>query len=233
MKRLFVILISVIATGTIYAQNLDNVIEKHLEAINAEKLSQLKSLYIKGHISMSGMQLDMEMYEKAPDKIKSVSNFNGMDMVQVINGDRGYMINPMMGSSEPVTLTADQIASVRTTSMLHSSVEDAYRQGNMVMEGEETIGGRPAFKIKITAPEGTRYVFIDKESYYLVQMRMNVIQMGSENSIELRMKDFTDTDGIIMARTIDTYMNGSPVGTAVYDTIEFNRDIDDSEFEIK
>jgi negative regulator of sigma E activity len=233
MKRLFVILISVIAAGTLYAQNLDKVIEKHLEAINAEKLSQFKSLYIKGHISMAGMQIDMEMYEKAPDKIKSVGTFNGMDMVQVINGDRGYMINPMMGSYEPVPLTADQVASMRITSMLNSSLENAYRQGNMVMEGEEAVGGRPAFKIKITSPEGTRYIFIDKESYYLVQMRMDVFQMGSESTVELRMRDFTDTDGVIMARTIDTYMNGDPAGTAFYETIEFNREIDDSEFEIK
>ena len=233
MKRLFTVLISFIAIGTLSAQTLDKVIEEHLKAINAEKLSQLKSLYIKGRISMQGMQLDMEMYEKAPDKLKSVSNFSGMDMVQVINGDRGYMINPMMGSNEPVPLTAEQITSIRNSSMLSSSVEEAYRQGNMVMEGEEDVAGKPAYKIKITAPEGTRYIFIDKETYYLIQMRMTVSQMGSEATVELRMRNFSDTDGIIMARTIDTFLNGQPAGTAVYETIEFNREIDDSEFEIK
>ncbi len=233
MKRLFIVLISFIAIGTLSAQNLDEVIEKHLEAINAEKLSQLKSLYIKGRISMQGMQLDMEMYEKAPDKLKSVSNISGMDMVQVINGDRGYMINPMMGSNEPIPLTAEQIASVRNSSMLSSSVEEAYRQGNMVMEGEEDVAGKPAYKIKITDPEATRYVFIDKETYYLIQMRMTVSQMGSEATVELRMSNFSDTDGIVMARTIDTFLNGQSAGTAVYETIEFNKEIDDSEFEIK
>jgi len=103
----------------------------------------------------------------------------------------------------------------------------------MVMEGEEDVAGKPAYKIKITAPEGTRYIFIDKETYYLIQMRMTVSQMGSEATVELRMRNFSDTDGIIMARTIDTFLNGQPAGTAVYETIEFNREIDDSEFEIK
>ncbi len=233
MKKLFVVLISLIATGTLSAQNLDEVIEKHLEAINAEKLSQLKTLYIKGQISMQGMQLDMEMFEKAPDKLKSVGIFSGMDMVQVINGDRGYMINPMMGSTDPIPLTTEQIAALRSSSILNSSVEDAYRQGNMVMEGEEAVEGKPAYKIKINAPEGTRYIFIDKESYYLIQMRMTVDQMGMEATVELRMKNFSDTNGIIMARTIDTFVDGMPAGTAVYETIEFNRQIDDSEFEIK
>jgi len=233
MKRLFVVLINLLAIGIISAQNLDSVIEKHLKAINAEKLAQFKSLYIKGRISMQGMQLDMEMYEKAPDKLKIVSNFSGMDMVQVINGNRGYMINPMMGSNDPIPFTADQIASIRSNSILNSSVEDAYRQGNMVMEGEESVAGKPAYKIKITAPEGTRHIFIDKESSYLVQMRMTVDQMELETTVELRFRDFTDTDGIIMARTIDTFMDGQSAGTAVYETIEFNREIADSEFEIK
>ncbi len=233
MKRLLVILLSLIAIGTLGAQNLDKVIEKHLQAINAEKLSQFKTLIIKGHINMPGMQLDMEMYEKAPDKIKSVSNFSGMDMVQVINGDRGYMINPMMGSNEAVRLSADQIATIKNSSILNASVENAYRAGNMEMEGEEAVGGRPAFKIKISAPEGTRYIFIDKESYYLTQMRINVNQMGADITVEMRMRDFVDTDGVIMARTIDTFMNGQPAVTAVYESIEFNREIDDSEFEIK
>ena len=233
MKRLLVILLGLIAIGTLSAQNLDKVIEKHLQAINAEKLSQFKTLIIKGHINMQGMQLDMEMYEKAPDKLKSVSNFWGMDMVLFINGDRGYIINPMMGSNEAVRLSADQIATIKNGSILNASVENAYRAGNMEMEGEEAVGGRPAFKIKISAPEGTRYIFIDKESYYLTQMRINVNQMGADITVEMRMRNFVDTDGVIMARTIDTFMSGQPVVTAVYESIEFNREIDDSEFEIK
>jgi hypothetical protein len=233
MKRLFIILISLIAIGTLSAQNLDKVIEKHLETVNTEQLSKFKSLIIKGRITVQGMQLEMVMYEKAPDKIKSMSNFSGMDMVQVINGDRGYMINPMMGSNEPVPLTSDQIASIRNSSMLNSSLKDAYMKGNVEMEGEESVAGRNAFKIKVTAPEGTRYIFIDKESYYVTQMRMTVNQMGSEITVEMRMRDFVNTDGVIMARTVDTFMNGQPAGTAVYESIEFNREIDDSEFEIK
>lgn len=233
MKKLLVILVSLIATGTLCAQNLDTVIEMHLEAVNAEKLSTYKSLIIKGNISIQGMQLDMEMYEKAPDKIKSVSNFNGMDMIQVVNGDRGYMINPMMGTNEPVALTADQIAAVKNSSMLNTSVLNAYKEGNMVMEGEETVAGKPAFKIKITAPEATRYIFVDKETYYVTQVKMTVSQMGVDYSVEMRMSNFVNTDGVIMARTIDTFMNGQPAGKAVYEKIEFNKEIDDSVFEIK
>lgn len=233
MKRLFVFIISVITIGTLSAQNLDEVIDKHLKAVNAEQLSKFKSLIVKGRISFQGMQLEMAMYEKAPGKIKAVSNISGMDIVQVINGDQGYMINPMMGINEPVHLTPEQIVATKNSSMLNSSLKDAYMKGNIEIEGEESVAGRPAFRIKVNAPEGTRYVFIDKYSYYITQVRMTVSQMGTETTIEMRMRDFVNTDGVIMARTIDTFMNGQPAGTAVYESIEFNREIDDSEFEIK
>ena len=33
-------------------------------------------------------------------------------MIQVFDGEKGYMVNPMTGSSEPVEMTADQVKEV-------------------------------------------------------------------------------------------------------------------------
>lgn len=233
MKRLLILILGIAAIGSLSAQNLDNIIRKHLEAVNAEQRSRFKSLFIKGSINMQGMVLNMEMYEKVPDKLKSVSTYNGMEIVQVINGDRGYMINPLMGSPEAVPLSSDQIASVKINSMLNTNIKSYYSEGKMELAGEEPVSGSPAFRIKITAPEGTRYIFIDKESYYITQVRLTVNQMGNDINIDLRMSDFDTFDGVIVARTTHTFMNGQPAGTAKYETIEFNREIDDSVFEIK
>ncbi len=233
MKKLLFCLAALLFAGILNAQTLEKVIEKHLKAINADKLSEFKTLTLKGHMNMQGMNLDINMYEKAPDKIKSVSNINGMEMVQVVNGDRGYMINPMMGSNDAVPLTAEQISSIKSSSLLNRNILEEYNAGNMVMDGEEAVAGNPAYKIKISAPEGIRYIFIDKQSFYITQMRMNVNQMGNETTVEMRMRDFRETGGVIMARTIDTFMAGQQVGTAIYDSIEFNKEIDNSEFEIK
>ncbi len=233
MKKSIILISCLLFTTMADAQSLEQVIRKHLKAINADKLTAFRTLVLKGHMNMQGMDLAMQIYEKVPDKIKSMSNINGMEMVQVVNGDRGYMINPMMGSNEAVPLTPDQIASVKNGSMLNSNILEEYESGYMMLEGEESVAGRPAHKIKISAPEATRYIFIDKQSHYLTQMRMSVNQMGNTITVEIRMSDFKDTDGVMMARTIDTFMNGQAAGTAVYESIEFNREIDDSVLEIK
>ena len=233
MKKLLFSLATLLLVSVLNAQSLEKVIEKHLEAINADKLSEFKTLTIKGHMNMQGNQLDIQMFEKAPDKIKSVTNFNGMNMVQVVNGDRGYIINPMMGSNDPVPLTADQITTARSSTMLNRNILEEYKAGKMVLDGEESVEGKPAYRIKISAPEGTRYIFIDKQSFYMTQMRMDVNQMGNTMTVEIRMRDFRETEGVTMARALDTFMGGQLFGTAFYDSIEFNKEIDDSEFEIK
>ena len=39
------------------------------------------------------------MMMKNPNKIKVAYSFNGQEMVSVFDGEKGYMINPMTGSS--------------------------------------------------------------------------------------------------------------------------------------
>lgn len=215
------------------AQNLEKIIEKHINATNTEKLTEFKSLKVKGSLQQQGMQLNMLMYEKSPDKIKIVSSLGDMDIVQVVNGNRGYTINPMAGSPDPVPMTPTQISSMKDNSMLQSSLLNQYREGKAEITGEEEVNGKAAYKIKVPMAEADRYIFIDKESFYITMIRMTVEQMGMEMTVDMMMDDFEETEGVILARTIDTYINGQPGGKIIYESIEFNTGIDDSEFIIK
>lgn len=234
MKKILLLTAALISVAGITAQDLDTIIRKHLEAINASRMAGFSTLAIKGTLSQQGMQLTMEMYEKAPDKLKAVSTFNGMEIVQVINGDRGYMINPMMGSAEPVALTAEQVSSIRNNSMLRSSLDADYREGRVEMEGQQDIDGRPSYKIRAIAEDGTeRYLYIDKETFYINQISMEVSQMGMEMMVDMKMDDYRSVEGVPMAHTINTYTNGQPGGSIIYTSIEVNKELDDSIFEIK
>ncbi len=233
MKKSLFVLSALLLTIYAGGQDLDNIVKKHLKAINAAKLSEFKSLMVKGSLSQQGMILDMLMYEKAPDKLKAVTTFNGMDIVQIVNGDKGIMINPMMGSTEPVNIPPDQIESIKSSSMLGSSIEKEYKAGNLETDGEGEVDGSPAYKIKVKSPVGDRTVYIDKKTYYITQISMSVSQMGTDYDVDMKMSNFETIDGVPLAKTIDTYMNGMAAGSLTYDSIQFNVSIDDSEFDIK
>ena len=82
-------------------------------------------------MSQMGMSMDMTIIEKVPDKIKTVITFSEMEIVTVVNGDKGYMINPMMGSSEPVPLKAEQISQSAGSKMLGSSIRKQLDDGKL------------------------------------------------------------------------------------------------------
>ncbi|MDZ7738711.1 MAG: hypothetical protein U5K32_06525 [Bacteroidales bacterium] len=232
-KKLLVIIGLLFAVTASQAQDLEKIIERHIDAINAEKLTEFKSLTVKGSLMQQGMQLNLLMYEKSPDKIKIVTSLSDMEIVQVVNGDRGYTINPMTGSASPVPMTPAQISSMKDNSMLQSSLLNQYRAGEAEIIGEEEVNGKAAYKIKVPMAEADRYIFIDKESFYITRVRMTVEQMGMEMTVDMQMEDFEESSGVILARTINTYINGQPGGRVTYESIDFNTEIDDSEFIIK
>ena len=233
MKKVTFLLAVLLSSVSLLAQNLEKIVEKHLEATGADRLSNYKTLRVEGSMDMMGMNMKMVLLEKAPDKMKSVTSFSGTETTIVINGDKGYMINPMMGSNEPVELPVDQLDQQRNNSMLRSTLPQGLKDGKLELIGEEDVKGKAAYKIRSKMETGENTIFIDKETFYIVKVSMSVEQMGQEMNMDMMMVDYTDFDGVKMATKIETYMSGQLAGNVVYSKIEFDIPIEDSEFEVK
>src|SRR5450759_5216159 len=104
MKKLLFLMTGLIAVTVINAQSLDEIVKKYSTAIKSDQLANVKTIKITGKMSGMGMEMPMVMYMKNPNKIKVVYSFNGQEMVSVFDGEKGYMINPMTGSSNPIEL---------------------------------------------------------------------------------------------------------------------------------
>jgi hypothetical protein len=48
------------------------------------KVANLKTIKITANMSVMGMEMPMVIWMKNPNKIKSVTSFNGQDMIQVL-----------------------------------------------------------------------------------------------------------------------------------------------------
>lgn len=233
MKKLLFVLIVVITATSLSAQSLESIVNKHKDAVGAKTLMGFKTIAIEAQMEQMGMIMELKMYEKAPDKIKVLTSVNGMEMIQVVNGDRGYMVNPMMGSTDPVPLPAEQLAQMKNNGMLKNTLGEQLKAGKLELVGEEDIDGSPAYKIKSLSEAGEMIFFVDKKSYYVTSTNMSVNQGGIDMDIMMKMSNFEKIKGVTFARKIDTYMGGQMLGSLSYNTIEFDKAIDDSEFEIK
>jgi hypothetical protein len=233
MKKPVSVLAGLILAFVINAQSLDEIVKNYSAAMKSEKLASVTSIKITGKMSAMGMEMPMVMYMKNPNKIRVTYSFNGQEMVSVFDGEKGYMVNPMMGSSDPVELTGDQLKQVQSNNVYKDQLSDYFKNGKLTLEGEENVNNKPAFKLKANEGISPVYMFLDKGSYMLVKTSATVNQMGNSMNVDTYMTDYVDTNGVILPKKTTAMANGMEAGVITFDKIEVNTPMEDSIFKIK
>jgi outer membrane lipoprotein-sorting protein len=233
MKKLLLSVSFLLAVTAINAQSLEDIITNYTTANKLDKISNFKTIKLTAKTSMMGMDMPMEMWMKNPDKIKSVTNFNGQEIVSVFDGEKGYMINPMAGSNEPVEMTAEQLKDVVKSNMFHNYMADYLKSGKLTLEGEDNVNGKPAFKVKAALDGGnSTTMFIDKSTYLLLKNVAAVNQGGMAMTVESFPSDYTETNGILLPMKTTTSASGMEIVTT-FTKVEVDIPMEDSIFKIK
>jgi outer membrane lipoprotein-sorting protein len=233
MKKFVLTILIITVTISLSGQNINDIIEKHTESVGGKSRVEPKSMVIEGSVSQMGSTMDLKILEKRPDKFKMVTIYNGIELVQVVNGNSGYMVNPLSGSNKPVDLNINDLGHIRGISLLTNPLEQMLKNGEIKLTGTTDIEGEEVFELKSNPDSGNTSYFISKNTFYLIAIRSAISQMGQDFSVEMRMGDFKDNGGIMVPMKIDTYINGLLSGTMIYNTIKLNVEISDSEFEKK
>ena len=234
MKKLFVLLSAVVIPSVCSAQTLDEIVNKYYMANGVEKIEKAGTIYVEAKVSQMGMELPMVISVKKPDKVKMVISIQGMDMINLYDGEKGYTVNPMAGSTDPIEMSAEQVSGMKQYNLLHDSFMEAFKANRVKLEGEEAVNGKPAFKLTVTDESGNvTTTFIDKDSYLVVKTVQKVSQMGQEMEVESYVKDYMDINGVKFPKTITQMVSGMEVGGITFEKAEIDKAIDDSVFVIK
>jgi len=222
-----------ITITAINAQSLEEIVKNYSTAMKTDKLASVNTIKITGKMAAMGMEMPMVMFMKNPNKIKVIYTFNGQDMISMFDGEKGYMVNPMMGSSEPVELTGEQLTQVQNNNIFKNEVLNYFQKGQLTLEGTENVNDKPAFKLKANVGSNPIYMFLDKDSYMLVKTNAIVDQMGTSMNVDTYMTDYVDTEGVIMPKKTTAMANGMEAAVISFEKIEVNLPMEDSEFKIK
>jgi hypothetical protein len=233
MKKIVLVLTGLIAIAVINAQSLDEIVKNYSSAMKIDQLAKVTSIKITGKVSAMGMEMPMEMSMKSPNKVRVAYSFNGQDMITVFDGEKGYMINPMTGSTDPVELTGDQLKQVQNNNAFKNELIDYFNNGKLTLESEENVNDKPAFKLKADAGTSPVFMFVDKGSYMLVKTNSTVDQMGTSMNVDTFMTDYVDIDGVVMPKKTTSMANGMEAAVISFDKIEVNIPMEDSVFKLK
>ena len=233
MKKLIILLPALLVASVCSAQSLDEIIKKYYAANGTEILEKASTIYIEGQMSQMGTEMPMIISVKKPNKVKVVFSFSGMDIVQAFDGEKGYMVNPLSGSTDPVEMTAKELIGVQDYNMFRDNVLDNFKAGRVKLEGVEDVNGKPAYKLTVTDEAGTvTGAFIDKESFLTVKTTAKVNQMGQEMEVESYITEYMDISGVKFAKVIKQMVNGMELGGMTFTLVELDKPLDDSVFKI-
>jgi outer membrane lipoprotein-sorting protein len=234
MKKSLILLAALLVASVCNAQTLDEIVKKYYAANGTENLEKATTISMEGKVIQMGTEMPISIIVKRPDKVKVVINYNGLEIITLFDGEKGYMVNPLAGATEPIEIPAEQLSSVQEYNLFNDSFLDAFKAGRVTLEGEEAVDGKPAFKVTITDEAGNITVsFIDKDSFLTVKTTQKVNQMGQEMEVESYVKEYVEVDGVKFGKVITQFVNGMELGGMTFDKIELNKEIDDSVFTIE
>jgi len=212
------------------AQSLKEVLDNYFKASGQDKLMAAQSFYVKAKVSQMGMDLPMEMKIKKPEKFIVTIDLQGQKIIQAFDGEKGWMINPMMGA-DVQELSGDQLAQAKQQVDMEGELFNYEAKGHTAeLAGKVNVDGKEMYRIKLTTKDGsTKDYFIDVATNLVSKVKSKVSAQGQTVDVEQVMSDYKTIDGITMAMKIESK---TPMGSAVIlmEEVKINESFDDSVF---
>lgn len=236
IKRCLLSLVVLATAVASYAQDAETVLAKHLEAIGGkEKLAAINSVKYTNTMSVMGNEAPATIVVLNGKGFRSEAEVMGSKMVQVFTDKGGWMINPMMGASDPQPMP-EGLAKEGQTQIYAVPFLDYGAKGiKAEYGGQEKIGEVNAYKLKFTDKNGTATTaYFDPATYYLVKTVRSGDMMGQQVDITTTYSDFKKTDyGWVLPQATEINMGGQFSMTMKLNNVEVNTPVDAAIFEMK
>ncbi len=215
------------------AQTVDEIINKHIEAIGGkDKVGQVKTVYMEGTLDLMGNQAPSVTQIVHGKGYKNEVDFNGTKMVTVYTDKAGWTLNPMAGQTEPTPVAEDVLKNSQMQLDATGPLFDYAAKGNKVQfVGRE----KGTYHLKVSTPSNADMAFyIDTTSYYISSMVMSMNINGQDIEMLVENSDYKKIDnGLIMPFSTKLDFRGTGlVITTNQKKIEINKEIDVAIFEM-
>lgn len=234
MKKIIAVFVISLFALNIGAQDLDEILNAHFENAGQENLLDIDAFRIKAKVHQGGMELPMVLYQKRPHMFKSEVEVQGQKIISAYDGENGWMINPMMGSTDPIPLTGEQLKQAQERADIDGKLYNWKEKGHKVeYSGTEEMEGTEVYVISMKTKEGDEITYyLDVDSYLILKEKTTTTVQGGEQEVESLFTNYKQVDGIAFPGAIVVKMGGNVVTELVFEEIETNAEIDDSEFEM-
>lgn len=222
------------------APSVDELIAKNLKARGGEdRLRALQSMRITGKVSVQGMELPMTVNAKRPNMMRQEMQIQDRTVVTAFDGQKAWMINPMMGADSAREVPGPQGDMTRDQADFDGPFVDYKTKGHTIelVKGESPDGtdklpdGTRVYKLKVTRRNGrVQHYYLDAGSGIELRTSNQLVQEGQTFNIDTELADYRPEQGIMVPHTVRNLMNGQQMMTMTVEKIEFNLPLEDALF---
>ena len=237
MKSLSTILLVAAALTSVHfaqAQTIDELQAKYVDALGGkDKLTALKTVYQETSTEVMGMTLPTRTWIIFGAAMRSEVEVQGQKIITYISKTKGWVVNPMNGSSDAQPMPDDALK-VTATRLNAGGEFFNYKENGYTASyvGKEDVEGKSCHKIKLSKDGSEITIYLDPESYYLARSIYKANMMGQEVEQVFNYSDFKKSpEGFIFPYKIST--NNPQAGDIVNNVtkIDVNKPIDAKEME--
>jgi hypothetical protein len=231
--------IALLCSNITLGQTVDEIVNKCIETQGGkDKLESLKSVVMKGKAIWSGqgMEFPFTVTVKHNVAYRLEVAIQGMQMVQVIQGDSGWYTQPWTGKKDAERMAQDQVKASKDEMDLTGELYNYREKGHTVdLIGKEDMEGTETYKLKLTKKSGdVEYLYVDAGNHYILKKTSKHKFQDKEVEGETLYSDYRKIDGILFPFSTESRQVGQSMGGQVMkiDSVEINAKVDDSIFKM-
>lgn len=236
MRSLLLATMVVLATAAIaHAESVDDIIAKNLEARGgASKLKDVQTLRMTGKMIVGpGIEAPFTIDIKRPRRMRLEVVVQGMTIVQAVDGDTGWTIQPMTGKKDPERMSADDLKEAQDQADFDGPLVDYKKKGHKVeLIGKEKIEGTDAYKLKVTKKNGDiEYIYLDAEAFLEIKSEGKRVVRGTPVDFQSTSGDYKRVNGMMFPFSAEWGSKAERVKMS-FTNIEVNGKVDDARFKM-
>lgn len=194
-RRIILVLWLCLAGAGVFAQSANDIINKNIEALGGrDRLMKLTSVYEEMTTSVMGQDIAAKVWIVNDKGMRTDMEVMNQKMITVITNDTGWMVNPMMGSTDPKPLPMEQVKKSASRMDLRGQFLDYINKGyTATLLGKEAIDGKENYKIKLVKGSENFEFYIDATTYLITRIITKVNVQGTDVNSEVDMSDYKKT----------------------------------------
>ncbi len=215
----------------------DDLVAKYIAARGGlTRIRSVQTLRQKGRVTAGPNQEGLVTRElKKPSKTRFEFKVQGVTSVFASDGKRGWKVDPIRGDADVKKLPDDVVSEAVEQGDFEGPLVDWKAKGHKIaLAGRETVGDRPAYKLKVTLKSGgVVYDYLDVETSYLLRTEATRQIRGRPTQVQTTFGDFKTTDGLLFPGTVEVQAAGRPNSLRVtVDSVEVNPPLADARFQM-